>query len=416
MMDELTYDQFVALLRSALHYLFDPVHLRRSPLVALLGLSGEFDQAAALQQRLVATIRELKPPDAEPPQSRAWRIYDTLHLQYVRQLARDVVATQLGISERQMRREQRLAIEALAQQLWRPAAPSDQAGEDRPADRQVATNPPPDPTQTLTKELSWLRTPAAEERVPLRAALEDVLTLAQPLARQWHVSLYDELPDELADLSVSPLALRSILLTLLTVAIPRAGNAPVTMTVARQDATIRLSISSAAQADQQAPFSVKEQDALGTAQELAAFYDATLAFASPQGSGMVFLLTLAAPAPLTVLVIDDNADWLELVDRYSSGSRYQIVGANDPVTAAELAETLQPALILLDVMMHNVDGWQVLGELQQEPTTAPIPVIVCTILPLEEMALSLGASAFLQKPVSQQQFLHCLGQQSRLLD
>lgn len=166
MMDELTYDQFVALLRSALHYLFDPVHLRRSPLVALLGLSGEFDQAAALQQRLVATIRELKPPDAEPPQSRAWRIYDTLHLQYVRQLARDVVATQLGISERQMRREQRLAIEALAQQLWRPAAPSDQAGEDRPADRQVATNPPPDPTQTLTKELSWLRTPAAEERVP----------------------------------------------------------------------------------------------------------------------------------------------------------------------------------------------------------------------------------------------------------
>ncbi|MBK8799021.1 MAG: response regulator [Anaerolineales bacterium] len=188
------------------------------------------------------------------------------------------------------------------------------------------------------------------------------------------------------------------------------------MTVARQDATIRLSISSAAQADQQAPFSVKEQDALGTAQELAAFYDATLAFASPQGSGMVFLLTLAAPAPLTVLVIDDNADWLELVDRYSSGSRYQIVGANDPVTAAELAETLQPALILLDVMMHNVDGWQVLGELQQEPTTAPIPVIVCTILPLEEMALSLGASAFLQKPVSQQQFLHCLGQQSRLLD
>ena len=116
---DLSYEQFVGLLRSALHYLYDPVHLRRSPLVDLLGLAGEFDRAAALQRTLVAAIRDLKPPDDESPQSRAWRIYDTLSLHYVRQLGREAVANQLGISERQMRREQRLAIEALAQHLWR---------------------------------------------------------------------------------------------------------------------------------------------------------------------------------------------------------------------------------------------------------------------------------------------------------
>ena len=48
-MERLTYDQFVEYLRSALHYLYDPVHLRRSPLIDLLGLTGEFDRAAALQ-------------------------------------------------------------------------------------------------------------------------------------------------------------------------------------------------------------------------------------------------------------------------------------------------------------------------------------------------------------------------------
>ena len=117
-MDKLTYDQFVNLLRSALHYLYDPVHLRRSPLVALLGLSDEFDQAASLQQALIEAIGKLKPADSESPRSRSWRTYDTLNLQYVRQLPRDAVATQLGISERQMRREQRVAIEALAQQIW----------------------------------------------------------------------------------------------------------------------------------------------------------------------------------------------------------------------------------------------------------------------------------------------------------
>ena len=96
-MDQLTYEQSVTYLRSALHYLFDPVHLRRSPLVALLGLSDEFDQAAALRQLLTTAIRSLKPDDDEPPQPRAWRIYDTLNLQYVRQLDRDAVATSQAV-------------------------------------------------------------------------------------------------------------------------------------------------------------------------------------------------------------------------------------------------------------------------------------------------------------------------------
>lgn len=409
-MDGLSYDQFVAQLRSALHYLYDPVNLRRSPLVELLGFSGEFDQAAALHQGLVAAIGKLKPPGDEPSQARAWRIYDTLNLQYVRQLERTAVATQLGISERQMRREQRLAIEALAQQLWQRAAPAFQP----PTDTTSTTALPPH--QTLSTELSWLQTPAAEEHVPLREALENVLALAQPLALRWRVALSIDLPDDLAGLPVSPLALRSILLTLLTIALPRAGSARVVVAVARQDAAIQLYITGAGHHDDQAAFSPKEQDALNTAQELASFYGATLEFASLQAAGLAFTLMLPAPAQLTVLVIDDNTDWLELMARYSSGSRYHIVGASDPASGPALAEKLQPALILLDVMMHNIDGWQVLSELRQAPATASIPVIVCTILPLEEMALSLGASAFLQKPVSQQQLLRILDRQSRLLE
>ena len=79
-----------------------------------------------------------------------------------------------------------------------------------------------------------------------------------------------------------------------------------------------------------------------------------------------------------------------------------------------MAGKVQPSLIFLDVMMHNVDGWQVLSELHHDPATSHIPVVVCTVLPLEEMALALGANAFLQKPVSQQQFLRVLDRQGIL--
>lgn len=409
-MDDLTYDQFVAFLRSALHYLYDPVHLRRSPLVDILGLSSEFDQAATLQQTLTAAIHALKPAADEAPQSSAWRIYDTLNLQYVRQLTRDAVATQLGISERQMRREQRSAIEALAQHLWRQAASKPQTDQTPKISAEYDTEHP------LSKELGWLKTPETEERIPLGAALDEVLTLAQPLAQQWNVSLQSDLQTELAALPVNRLALRSILITLLTVAVPRAGHAPVAVTATLDDSAIHLHILCTNHSTMQLPFSAREDESLATAQELASFYGAALVCAPPQKAGFMVNLTLPAPVQVPVLVIDDNADWLELVQRYASGSRYQIIGVREPATARVLAEKVQPSLILLDVMMQKVDGWQVLGELRQDPSTSHIPIVICTILPVEGMALSLGASSFLQKPVSQQQFLSTLDQQSRLLD
>jgi len=410
-MDQLTYEQFINYLRSALHYLFDPVHLRRSPLIALLGLGNEFDQAAALQQLLTRAIRSLKPDDDEPPQSRAWRIYDTLNLQYVRQLDRDAVATQLGISERQMRREQRVAIEALAQQLWHTLSLAGATA----ADVLHSTEPAASSSQTLTQELSWLKTPTTEACLPLSEAIDDVLLLAQPLARQWHATLNVALPEALAELPVSQLALRTILLTLLTMVIPRAGRAPVVVSARHPDEPNALCIECTVANPRQAPFSTKERDTIDTMQEVASFYEATIESTEPGEYGFSIALILPMPAQLSVLVIDDNADWLELVERYASGSHYRIVGMREPAAAPALAEKLQPALILLDVMMQNVDGWQVLNELLQKSSTSHIPVILCTILPLEEMAISLGAAGFLQKPVSQQQFLELLDRQSRLL-
>lgn len=410
-MDQLTYEQFINHLRSALHYLFDPVHLRRSPLIALLGLSGEFDTAAALQQRLVSTIRNLKPDDDDPPQSRAWRIYDTLNLQYVRQLERDAVANQLGISERQMRREQRVAIEALAQQLWSDLPVTDAAESGAPRNPEPVTNP----SQTLTQELSWLKASTSETRVPLREAIDDVILLAQPLARQWNVTLNVELPEALAGQPVSQLALRTIVPTLLTMAIARAGSASVVVSAFREDGPNMLRIVCAVSCPEQAPLSPKERDSIDTMQEVASFYKAAIDYPIPNEHGFTISLLLPMPAQVSVLVIDDNADWLDLVERYASGSHYRIVGMREPAAAPALAEKLQPALILLDVMMQNVDGWQVLNELLLKPSTSHIPVILCTILPLEEMAISLGAAGFLQKPVSQQQFLELLDRQSRLL-
>lgn len=186
-------DQMIAALRSALHHLYDPVHLRSSPLVPMLGLAEEPDRAATLQAKLIAAIQALKPSDAVDPQSRAWRVYDLLHFQYVRQLGREAVAMQLGISMRQLRREQRSALEALAQQFhlpldcinrWANPMSVECADQDIVADRLVA------PTeQALSQELIWLTKGVGESTVPLHDALCTVQQSEQPLADQWKVDL-----------------------------------------------------------------------------------------------------------------------------------------------------------------------------------------------------------------------------------
>ena len=114
---------------------------------------------------------------------------------------------------------------------------------------------------------------------------------------------------------------------------------------------------------------------------------------------------------LPVLVIDDNVDTLQLMQRYLSNSRYHFVGASDPEQALALAEELSPAIIVLDVMLPGVDGWELLGRLREHPKTSEIPVIVCTILPQRQLALMLGAAEFIRKPVTRRILLSALDRQ-----
>jgi CheY-like chemotaxis protein len=65
-------------------------------------------------------------------------------------------------------------------------------------------------------------------------------------------------------------------------------------------------------------------------------------------------------------------------------------------------------VITLDVMMPNLDGWQVLRGLTSNPATARIPVAICSVLKEPELAFSLGARAYLKKPVDRMELVATL--------
>ncbi len=79
-----------------------------------------------------------------------------------------------------------------------------------------------------------------------------------------------------------------------------------------------------------------------------------------------------------ILIIDDDMDTLKLVGLMLQKQAYQIVAANNGLLGLERAETENPDLILLDVMMPGVNGYEVVKRLRSNPLTANTPILMFT--------------------------------------
>jgi CheY-like chemotaxis protein len=85
-----------------------------------------------------------------------------------------------------------------------------------------------------------------------------------------------------------------------------------------------------------------------------------------------------------------------------------VVTASEGQEALNLARTLHPAAITLDVLMPGMDGWEVLRELKADPATQDIPVIMVTMTDDRALGYALGATEFLTKPVQRTQLVQLL--------
>lgn len=104
-----------------------------------------------------------------------------------------------------------------------------------------------------------------------------------------------------------------------------------------------------------------------------------------------------------ILVIEDDLDQRRFLERILSSAGYRVFSAPDGQAGIEAAAAVRPALIILDVMMPRMNGYQACRALRHNPATATTPILMFTQKqePADEFwATEVGASAFLVKPVS----------------
>ena len=106
-----------------------------------------------------------------------------------------------------------------------------------------------------------------------------------------------------------------------------------------------------------------------------------------------------------VLVVEDDPRSLELLRLYLGSAGFRVVEAREGDAALKLAPEVRPAAIILDIMLPDRDGWDVLAQLKQDSATGAIPVIVASMLDEKGRGFALGAAEYLVKPVSQHDVL-----------
>ena len=110
-----------------------------------------------------------------------------------------------------------------------------------------------------------------------------------------------------------------------------------------------------------------------------------------------------------ILVVDDDPAILDLIAQLLIEEGYPVLAAGNGQTALDLAREQLPKLILLDLMMPEMNGWQVVGELKAALQTRLIPVILLSARrDLATVAGDLEVAAFVEKPFDIDELLACV--------
>lgn len=118
-------------------------------------------------------------------------------------------------------------------------------------------------------------------------------------------------------------------------------------------------------------------------------------------------------APL-IIVVEDDPSTAELLMLYLAQGGYRVAHAYDGNKAIEKIKELKPFAVLLDVMLPEKDGWEILQEIKSDPELKEIPVIICSVIDNAELGFALGASDYLVKPVDKITLLNKLEELSFL--
>ena len=397
----LNQEEFYQQVRDALHHLYDYPYLESHPLV--LGYwpetkRGGPSRAHQFSRLLLESIEDLNPPGKAAADASYVRFYSLLVYRYVEEWSLADILRELGYSRSQFFREQQKAITMLAsvlrEKLQQQAPTSDEPQNllDTEAERVLAQREVVDPVEVV----------------------QGVLEVVRHLAEQRDVVLACDLAPGLPSIYGSRTLLRQVFVKGLSdlISHPKTRRICIYMRGEQQRLVTKLITDHSGPDRQPDGATVDLEPNLEPVHRLVKMMGGHWQGVEFSLEACVCSFDFPAESKKVLLVIEDNEGIIRVFQGYLAGYDYMVVGATTGQEALKLAREVRPTAITLDIMMPNQDGWEILQALKDDAATRSIPVIVCSVLEDPELARSLGAAAYLQKPVSQADILDVLNELS----
>ncbi|MBI3892579.1 MAG: response regulator [Candidatus Wallbacteria bacterium] len=278
------------------------------------------------------------------------------------------------------------------------------------------------------------------EWVPLESIINAVRASVVTLAKRGKIDLEFDVSAERVYVFVDPVRLKQVLFNLLANGIkftPPLGRVRFEVRSEGDRLRLRISDTGIGIKDEDLPRLFREFERLGDpasnptegtglglalTKKLVELHGGSIGVESQPGVGSTFTVMLPihhrqeadwtrqlhveAGTPLPrVLVVEDDPKSADLLAAHLRSAGFSVLFASSAEQAVRMAFEEQPVAVTLDIMMPGVDGRAVLRELRLKPETASIPVVVVSSLDQPRQGYMLGATDYLQKPVTREQIL-----------
>lgn len=388
-------ERFLELTKDALERFYDLSYLEKHPFARKVKQKDEGHDAARgqlLQKDLSRAISMLDSSEIRSLSSSPLRRHHVLRLRYVERLTIQSISYELDTSERQVYRDLRQGEEDVATilQSWYVEETAEPSADD------------PDKRELVTLEIEQLKTEF--QTIDIKSLVYSARASIEQLLSIRNVSVDIQAPPEPVLVSTDPVVAKHVLINLLSSAAQRSDANTLRLHLRSTDDRTSLSLQFTDETDGHDPL------LNDIATEILYRLKWEILQNCVQNSTHILELSFGKNIPM-VLVVDDFEGLSQLLKRYLAGYRCYVVAAADGASGLGMARELQPDAVILDVMMPDMDGWEVLQRLRNHPDTQHIAVIICSVFNDPGLAHALGASSFLSKPVKREDIIQALKQE-----
>lgn len=390
----LTRHLFNQVVKDVLGSLYDVATLETHPALfsvirppsGYTGSKGEY-----VAELMLNTIEQLRPTRKDLPVSAPeWRPYLILKKRYADGIAIQELADQMAVSPRQLRRDHHKALEALTEILWTelyPDEPAESSGEPIPIIE------------------------VHDEMLDLSDTIQGVFKLVRGQFEAGGIEVNFSFPGESNPVITDRVILRQVLISLFKDMLHNASCKSLTITCEDTGKEVGITFAALTRSPLVQTDDDDEEEDLTAVKYWCDRLHARVAESletTREKRTIRRTLWLPQPAQKIMLVIDDQVAVVNLFQRYLSQTGILVIGVSEPEKAVSLARRFLPALITLDVMMPQMDGWELLQLIKLDEKLKNIPVIVCSAWDDPDLSHSLGASVYLKKPVTQKMLLEAV--------